>query len=296
MGESRRRCDAMTAEVSWICRTCANQYPASAEPPGKCRICAEERQYVPETGQEWTSLEELAAEGHRTSWTELEPGLFELAVTPSLGIGHRGLLVHTPRGGVLWDPPGFLDEAAVEFVRANGGLLGVAQSHPHLCGVQGEWSDRFRRSDGRGAPLWIPRRDAEWVLRSWDAVDWWDDRLEVAPGVTLIRTGGHFAGSAVLHLAAAAEGRGALLVSDTMMVLPGSRRVSFMRSYPMLLPMPERHLARLLASLDGVQYDRIYGGWTDRLVRSGARGVVRDSAELYRCWLTGSATDPDQDG
>lgn len=286
----------MTAvPTAWICRTCANQYPPTPEPPSCCLICTDDRQYVPEDGQAWTSLSELAAEGHRTTWTQVEPGLFELAVTPSLGIGHRGLLVTTPQGGVLWDPPGYLDDEAVELVRDTGGLLGVARSHPHLSGVLVEWSSRFRDAEGRGVPMWLPRRDAAWVLRPDDAVREWDDAVELAPGVTLLRCGGHFAGSAVLHVAAAAQGRGALLVGDTVMVLPGSRRVSFMRSYPMLLPLPERYLDRLLATLDGVAYDRLHGAWTGCDVERDARQVVRSSAELYRAWLTGAASDPDQD-
>lgn len=285
----------VTSPTAWICRTCANQYPPTAAPPSSCRICVDDRQYVPAAGQRWTSVEELATEGHRTAWRELEPGIVELTVEPAVGIGHRGLLVATPAGVVIWDPPGFLDDDAVDLVRGLGGLAGVARSHPHLCGVQIEWSSRFRDPDGRGAPVWIPRRDADWVLRPDDAVRLWEDRHEVAPGVTLVRCGGHFAGSAVLHVAGAAEGRGALLVGDTLMVLPGSRRVSFMRSYPMLLPLPERYLDRLLASLAQVPYDRIHGGWPGLTVEAGAQGVVARSADLYRQWLTGAARDPDQD-
>lgn len=281
--------------TAWICRTCANQYPATPAPPAVCRICTDDRQYVPAAGQAWTSLAELTAEGHRTQWHEVEPGIVELTVTPAVGIGHRGLLVATDAGWLLWDPPGFLDDEAVERVRSTGGLLGVARSHPHLCGVQVEWSARFGRPDGAGAPLWIPRRDRAWITRPDPAVRHWDDRAEVAPGVTLVRCGGHFAGSAVLHVAHAAEGRGALLVGDTLMVLPGNRRVSFMRSYPMLLPLPERYLDRLLDALANLPYDRIHGGWTGLTVADGAREVVASSARLYRAWLTGTQRDPDQD-
>jgi hypothetical protein len=286
---------ARGSSTAWICRTCANQYAPTPAPPDACRICTDDRQYVPATGQAWTSLDRLAAEGHRTRWTELEPGLVELTVVPAVGIGHRGLLVATPAGWVLWDAPGFLDDDAVERVRASGGLAAVTRSHPHLCGVQVEWSARFRGPDGRGAPVWVPHRDAAWVTRPDEAVRHWGDRAEVAPGVTLVRCGGHFAGSAVLHVAGAAGGRGALLVGDTLMVLPGLRRVSFMRSYPMLLPLPERYLDRLLDALADLPYDRIHGGWPGLTVETGARDVVARSAELYRAWLTGARRDPDQD-
>src|SRR3712207_2663088 len=167
------RMTCMATGTAWICRTCANQYPPTAQPPPVCRICTDDRQYVPAGGQAWTSLDELAAEGHRTRWTEVEPGLTELTVEPAVGIGHRGLLVSTPVGAVLWDPPGYLDDAAVELVRDLGGLAGVARSHPHLCGVQMEWSHRFPGPDGAGAPVWIPRRDAGWVLRPGESVRLW---------------------------------------------------------------------------------------------------------------------------
>ncbi len=283
--------DASGTGSAWICTACGTQQPPTAEPPASpCPVCADDRQYVPADGQGWTSLAELAAQGHRTVVTDLEPGLAQLVVEPAVGIGHRGFLVRTPRGVVLFDPPGFLDEAALVAVRERGGLLAVASSHPHLCGVQVEWSRAFG-----GAPVWVARADARWVQRPDPAVRLWDGRLELAPGAVLVRCGGHFAGSAVLHLPDAAGGRGALLVGDTVMPLPGGRRVSFMRSYPMLLPLPERYLDRLLAALDPLAHDRLYGGFTDRTVLAGARGVVAESAALYRSWLTGSATDPDQD-
>jgi hypothetical protein len=80
-----------------------------------------------------------------------------------------------------------------------------------------------------------------------------------------------------------------------MMVLQGGRRVSFMRSYPMLLPLPERYLDALLAALEDVPYDRLYGAWPGLVVPEGGPAVVARSAELYRSWLRGDARDPDQD-
>src|SRR5206468_3963272 len=48
----------------------------------------------------------------------------------------------------------------------------------------------------------------------------------------------HFDSSAVLHWSAGAEGRGALLVGDTMTVTPDTRYVSFMRRYLNHIPLP----------------------------------------------------------
>ena len=65
-----------------------------------------------------------------------------------------------------------------------------------------------------------------------------------------------------------------------------------MRSYPMLLPLPERLLDGLLAAIAGVEYDRIYGAWWESVIDADAKQVVRDSAALYRVWLRGSTITP----
>lgn len=45
----------------YVCLTCGAHYPAGAEPPDPCRICADERQYVPVSGQAWARHAALAA-------------------------------------------------------------------------------------------------------------------------------------------------------------------------------------------------------------------------------------------
>lgn len=265
--------------TAWICATCANQHADTPAPPEVCAVCADERQWVPPEGQRWTSLPELAAEGHRTEIAEVEPGLVGIGVTPRLGIGQRGLLLRTDAGALLWDPPGFLDDAAVDAVRAAGGLTAIAASHPHFYGVAVEWAHAF------DAPVLLPEADRGWLMRPDPAVRRWVDEHEVAPGVTLVRCGGHFAGSAVVHWAGGAGGRGALLVGDTVLVTPGRDRVSFMRSPPNMLPLPADAVRDVVAALDRRPYDRIHGGWWPTTVTAGARDVVHASATRYLQWL-----------
>ena len=271
---------------AWICRTCGNQTAASERPPEVCRICADERQYIGPGGQRWTTLAELAAEGHRSDVREVEPGLLGIGVRPQVAIGQRALVVATPAGQVLWDVPGFIDEAAIEAVRARGPLLAVTASHPHFYGVAVEWSHAFG-----GAPILIPEADAEWLMRPDPAVRLWRDRYEIAPGVTLVQCGGHFPGSAVLHWADGADGRGALLTGDTITVVRDRRYVTFMRSYPNQIPLPERAIRHILDRLEPFAFDRLYGGWWDSVVESDAKAAVWRSAERYIDWATG-APDP----
>src|SRR5919198_4153401 len=120
---------------AWICATCAVQHAEGPAPPDGCAICQDERQWVPAGGQRWTTLAELTEAGHRTELRELEPDLLGIGVEPQLGIGQRALLVRTPQGNLLWDPPGFLDDAAVERVRALGGLAAISSSPPHFFGA-----------------------------------------------------------------------------------------------------------------------------------------------------------------
>lgn len=271
---------------AWICATCGNQAAPSERPPGHCRICEDERQYVGPEGQRWTTLAELAAAGHRGEVREVEPGLLGIGVRPQVAIGQRALVVATPAGQVLWDVPGFVDAAAIEAVRARGPLLAVTASHPHFYGVAVEWSRAFG-----GAPILIPEADAEWLMRPDPAVRLWRGRYEIAPGVTLVQCGGHFPGSAVLHWAGGADGRGALLTGDTITVVRDRRYVTFMRSYPNQLPLPERAIRHILDRLEPLAFDRVYGGWWDSVIPSGAKAAVWRSAERYIRWATGAA-DP----
>ena len=96
-----------------------------------------------------------------------------------------------------------------------------------------------------------------------------------------MRCGGHFAGSSVLHWAAGAEGRGALLTGDTIKVAQDRRFVSFMRSYPNLIPLPATAVRSLVASVASLQFDRLYAGWWDHTVARGAKAAVVRSAERY---------------
>ena len=108
-----------------------------------------------------------------------------------------------------------------------------------------------------------------------------DDESRLFPGLTLVRCGGHFDGSAVLHWAAGAEGRGAVLTGDTITVVMDREAVSFMRSYPNLIPLDPATIRDIESRLEPYEYDRIYGGWWGRNVAAGASAAVAASADRY---------------
>ena len=39
----------------YICVTCGSQFAATVDPPERCPVCEDERQYVGHDGQQWTA-------------------------------------------------------------------------------------------------------------------------------------------------------------------------------------------------------------------------------------------------
>jgi len=271
----------------WTCATCAIEHPDTDAPPEVCAICSDERQWVPASGQAWTSRDELEAQGFRITVDELETGLHAVrAGQPShepLGIGQRGLLLRTDGGNLLWEPPGFIDDEGIAAVEALGGVAAVAASHPHLTGSSIQWSQAFG-----GAPVYVAAADARWVRRPDPAITEWDGAFEPVPGVRVIRCGGHFPGSAVAHWPAGAEGRGVLLTGDTIMVGADLASASVMRSYPNFIPMPSRIVRRVLDTVRPLAFDRVYS--VHRMIGTGAHGVIERGLERYIRWV-----DDDED-
>lgn len=263
-----------------ICGTCGVERSTGEEEPAVCPICSDDRQYVRPSGQRWTTLEELAAEGHKGEVTEVESGLTGISIEPSVGIGQRALLVRTPAGNLLWDATGYVDDDLVERVSQLGGVAAVAASHPHMFGVQVAWSHRFG-----GVPVYVQALDREWVQREDPVVTAWEEEVEVLPGVRLVRIGGHFPGSAVAHFVGA-DGRGVLLSGDTVACTPDERWVSFMRSFPNKIPLSATVVAKVAERVLRLDFDRLYDNFGGR-VNSDAAAWVRRSADRYMAWVRG---------
>jgi hypothetical protein len=268
---------ALTPPRAFICRTCGVQYAPSATPPAQCPICEDERQYVGWNGQQWTTLDELRAEGRRNTVEELEPGLLQVATKPAIAIGQRALVARAPGGNVMWDCISLVDDESVEALRAIGGLSAIAISHPHFYASMATWSAAFGN-----CPIYIHVADAEWVQYPTPGLRLWQgETKEILPGVTLINTGGHFEGSVAMHWAQGHEGRGLLLVGDSLTVVMDRRYLSFMYSYPNLIPLAAASVRRIADSVRPFAFERIYGAWDGRHVMSAANDAVERSAERY---------------
>ncbi|KAA9111458.1 MBL fold metallo-hydrolase [Microbacterium rhizomatis] len=267
------------AETSWwICATCAVEHDERVE---VCAICADERQWVPAEGQRWTTLTEMAGAGTRTDIVELEPDLWGLTSTPEAGIGQQSKIIRTSAGCLLFDPLGFLDDAGVQSIRELGPVVAIVASHPHMYGVQVEWS----RALG-GVPILVAEKDRHWVARDDAAIATWSGEREILPGVTLTQPGGHFPGSSVVHWASGAEGGGVLLSSDTIFANPDRATVSFMRSFPNRLPLSGAVVERVAAHVERFAFDRLYGNF-DNVIPAHAGEIVRASADRHIGWVSG---------
>jgi hypothetical protein len=254
-----------------VCVTCGAQFARSAEPPAACPICLDERQYVAHGGQQWTTPADLRAT-HGMRVEEIEPGLLGVGIEPAFAIGQRALLT----AGVLWDCVPLVDEEIERTVAEAGGLETIAISHPHFYTGMVEWAERF------DARILLHEADRSFVMRPSPRIEHWGgERHRLSDQFELIRLGGHFPGATVLHWAAGAEGRGALLTGDTLQVVADRDWVSFMWSYPNLLPLPVAEIARIRAIVATLEFDRLYGGFWDRIIANEAKDKVLRSADRY---------------
>src|SRR5438874_1593464 len=260
---------------NFICIQCGTQFDATAEPPPRCLICEDERQFVHYGGQQCTTLERLASDHHNRLEDEAAQ-LLGIGTEPEFAIGQRALLLQSPRGNLLWDCISLLDEKTIAKVNGRGGIRAIAISHPHFYSSMVEWAECF------GAQIFLHVADREWVMRKSPRIQFWEGTtLSLWDGVTLINCGGHFEGGAVLHWPAGANGKGALLTGDIIQVVQDRRYVSFMRSYPNLIPLGPAGIQRILKRIEPFSFEQIYGAWWKANVLSDAKAAVRRSAERY---------------
>ena len=270
----------------FLCATCGTSFPEAPRPPEVCAICSDERQFVPRGGQSWTTPDDLAAR-HSNAWRRHEPGLLSLITVPRFAIDQRAFLVATPAGNVLWDCIANLDPATETLVQALGGLHAIAISHPHYYTRMQDWARAFE------ATVHLHADDRAWVMRPDPLVRHFEgETLEIAPGATLIRLGGHFAGGTVLHWADGAAGAGVLLSGDIVQVAQDTARVSFLWSYPNMLPLPARTVRAMAAKLEPWSFARLSNAFEGGDVLADARGVVARSAARYLELLESGPEEP----
>ena len=266
----------------FICTACGTQYPDSAQPPAQCPICEEERQYVPARGQTWTTFAALKS-GYMNALHEHEPNVIGIGASPNFAIGQRAILVRTPGGNVLWDCIAPLDDATVAAIKGLGGLKAIAISHPHFYTTMIEWAQAF------DCPIHLHAADRDWIMRKDAAIKPWDgETLKLWDGVTLVRCGGHFPGGTVLHWSGGADGKGIVCSGDILTVATDRKWLTFMRSYPNMIPLSRREVEAIGRAMAPFVFERLYGHYFDRVISSDAKSVLEKSVARYIAAIEGT--------
>ena len=260
-----------------LCKACGTSYEIAGSHPEHCKICEDERQYVPVTGQKWVEPAALFA-SHANKWKQHESCLLSIQTVPAFAINQRAFILRTPEGNILWDCIATLDDATKTLIAALGGLRAIAISHPHYYTTMQDWAAEF------DAPVYLHASDRQWIMRDSPRITLWEgDTFELTSNVSIIRLGGHFAGGSVLHWA---QDEGVLLSGDILQVTPGADAVSFMWSYPNMLPLSAATVSDITRRLNTVKFSRLYGAFEGKEIVENADEIVRRSGEKYIACLS----------
>ncbi|EIN11210.1 hypothetical protein PUNSTDRAFT_98270 [Punctularia strigosozonata HHB-11173 SS5] len=286
-----------------ICKTCGAQYPHEERDLSACVICLDDRQYVPESGQAWTSLRELLDEDVQTT---LEPwkhdnNVLRIKNEPGVGISQTPILLLTERGYIIWDCSAYMSPSALHTIQGyfseNRPFLGIAISHPHFYNSAATICRALRegmRGKSAEAMVYAHAADRVWWMRTDDLaiVNFWEGASynfiqQSAEKLSMIRCGGHFPGSCVLHWQPKGSKtinnsisitRSLVLCSDTFMIAPDRKTISFMYSYPNQVPLSPKEVGGIWQAIAYLGFNRALSAWPGREIVHDAKSLVLKSA------------------
>jgi hypothetical protein len=260
-------------EEQIICSTCGTYYPAESFPE-LCPICSDERQYIPEGGQQWISPSVLH-QRHSIKLNKIKEQLYEMEINPVFAIGQRAMLVLSDQGNVLWDCIPMLDEVTINFIQSKGGLKAIAFSHPHYYSNMNDWAHQFN------CPVYIHENDAEHIHLKGPHIQLWKgDQMDLWDGMKLLLIGGHFAGSSILQVPFLSAA-GSILCGDTLFLSPGKNHFSVQWSYPNKMPLPVAEMRRIKNRFDNIPFDSFYGYIKTQNLESGTKEIFEKSMNRY---------------
>ncbi len=195
---------------------------------------------------------------------------------PALGIGPSGYLIALPGGNLVFENPPWYSEAALAEMEARGGVRWLAASHPHAYGGLWQVQERFAPET-----VAIQREDLPWT-NAFRASHPYDEILELAPGVELRHTGGHFDGQAALYL----RDRRILFAGDMVKLHladnpPG---ISTHKGFNRRIPMSHAEIRRYRDVVEALDFDEVYTTFEHAPKGVGTRGSVLN---LFEAQLRG---------
>ncbi|KAL1631557.1 hypothetical protein SLS54_000319 [Diplodia seriata] len=266
------------AEDLLICHTCGTQFD-------------DPRQFVPPTGQKWTSMAELRRGKYENKWEQdaEEKGMWSIWTEPKFAIGQRAILIETPEGNVLWDLITYLDSKTIDFINSRGPLRAIVISHPHYYTTHLEWARAFNN-----IPIYTSIEDIAWFNRadfppstsSFPVRRLISQTTEtILPGVTAIKTGGHFPGSLVLLW------KKHLMIADTFVTVPsglyhhdrppGTTSYSFMWSIPNMIPLSPPEIHAMWKAVAPYEWESTHGAFTGMDIRrKDCKNAVLESMKI----------------
>ncbi|KAI1053763.1 hypothetical protein LB507_007438 [Fusarium sp. FIESC RH6] len=280
--------DLTTTDSHLVCDACGTHFPTTSLKT--CFICDDPRQFVPPTGQSFSTLASLKKK-HRNEFTPCatDPDITFITSTPKLGIGQRAILIKTPKGNILWDCITLLDDETVKKIEDMGGLRAIVISHPHFYSAHVQWGRAF------GCPVYLASEDMIWTtFSSSEQVPLTDTTTPILDtGATAIKLGGHFPGSMVLHY------NNRLFIADTLMTTAsgvgdwsvdasgaertrpeGLNSYSFLWSIPNFIPLGVEEMVRMWKILKEWEFERTFGGFMGMDVRDNAKERVWESMKI----------------
>ncbi|KAF2170995.1 hypothetical protein M409DRAFT_63991 [Zasmidium cellare ATCC 36951] len=286
-----------TSDDLLLCNECGTQYPVtSSSNKTSCKICDDPRQYVPATGQVFTTLGELKEKGYKNVWEQDEEDerIWFVRTEPKFAIGQRAILLQTPHGNILWDLIALLDEETVAKIHSLGGLHAIVISHPHYYTTWSEWSRTFQCPVYVGEPdqIWLervgsPGAEVRFITKKYDE--------GVLEGVTVLLAGGHFDGSLLLHWDEK------LFIADTIFTSPSATNpvpgkpgvisFTFFYSIPNRIPLHPDAILSIWRQVKPLTFHACYGAFAGQDVRTrpneqargtgGVKGRLLESCKMY---------------
>ena len=255
-----------------ICNACGTEYNSVEIKDNQCKICDDDRQYIPEGGQTWTTHEELL-KSRSVQIKCIYKNLYELRILPSFAIGQRAFLILSESGNILWDCIPLVDESTIAFINSKGGLKGIAISHPHYYSNMQTWATTFN------CPVYIHEKDKEWAPKN-DVIKFWSgEEKDLWNGIKIINTGGHFPGACILHVSFLSE-KGTVFCGDSLFISRSKRHIAIMYSYPNQIPVPVSEIKRISLLLKKYQFDSLYGAFSFQNLTCDVKDILEKSMDI----------------
>jgi glyoxylase-like metal-dependent hydrolase (beta-lactamase superfamily II) len=269
LSDNNKRQNTMASK---ICTTCGTEFPSIDQ--DVCPICDDDRQYVPETGQAWTTSESLS-DNHSVLIRKINENVFELKVWPAFAIGQRAFLILSPAGNILWDCIPLLNDPTIDFIKAKGGLKAIAFSHPHYYSTMNKWAEVF------DCPVYIHKKDEPWIMYKGSRIALWEGAEKpLWNDIRMINVGGHFPGSSILRVPSLSD-KGTIFCGDTLYISRSKKHIAVMHSYPNQIPLSLAEMNRIKNQVESLKFDTMHGAFDFQNLSTGVKEIFANSMKRY---------------